>query len=676
MRATRELYMRLRSIRRAAVHAAAFISAATVIGACGELTGPESPTTPTDVVATLASATSATITWTPSPLNDGVISYFIYRNGTQVGESTTTSFTDTGLAQQTTYVYSVAANCKGGTVSDRSVETAQSTVTTVDITRPTISAISPANNATGIAASASVTATFSEPMDPLTINTSTFTLRVSGTGAAIAGAVTYNPTTRVAEFKSTAPLPNPVQIIASVNTGAKDLAGNSLAQANEWTFTTRDETGPTVIATSPANGAQGVATNSVVTATFSEPVDANTVNNTNITLRVTSTGTNVPGLVAYNPTTRVATFTPSAPLVQGTNYTFTVIGVRDVAGNTMSGSSVTTFTVGDFTAPTVTGVIPADDLTGVAVNTAVQITFSELMDQTTINSTNIVLRNTGTNAIVPATVSYNPTTNIATLMPSGQLSNSTSYTLTVNTEVRDAAGNRLAAPFVSNFTTIGLPDTTAPTVVAVTPTGNAVPLALDSATVRFSEAMDPLSLTTTTVRVAISTAPATNICATVTYVAATMTAVCKFSVALVSGASYNITVTTGARDVATNPLAAQFAASFTAAVDNVRPTVTATTPGDNTSGISRTAPITVTFSEPMNSTTITSSTVFVTPTAGGANAAGTVSYNAALRQAIFTPSGSGLQPNTQYTVTVTSGVQDTAGNGLLGNFTFRFTTGS
>ena len=58
--------------------------------------------------------------------------------------------TDTGLAQQTTYVYSVAANCKGGVVSDRSVETEASTVTTVDITRPTVIATSPANGATGV----------------------------------------------------------------------------------------------------------------------------------------------------------------------------------------------------------------------------------------------------------------------------------------------------------------------------------------------------------------------------------------------------------------------------------------------------------------------------------------------------------------------------------------------
>jgi Big-like domain-containing protein/fibronectin type III domain protein len=673
MRATTDMFMRLKSLRSAALATAAFIITGTVATACGELTGPVSPSTPTNVVVTLLSATSARVTWTPSPLNDGVISYTIYRNGTQVGESTTTSFTDTGLAQQTTYVYSVAANCKGGVVSDRSVETAQSTVTTIDITPPTVLTTSPGNGASGISRSATATATFSEPMDPNTINTSTFNLRISASGALIPGTVTYNPTTRVAEFDPTDQLPNQIQVTTTVTTGAKDLSGNALAANYTATWTTSDQEGPSVVV-SPANGAVGVSPNVIVTATFSEPVDATTVNSTNIFLRAAGSSTNVPGTASFNSATRVYTFTPTSPLAQGTTYTFTVTGVKDTQGNTMPTPSVTTFTVGDLIAPTVTGVVPTGP--GVAINTNVQISFSEAMDQATINSTNIVLRNTATSAPVTATVSYNSTTNVATLLPSGPLSNSTGYTLTVSTEVKDLSGNRLAAPFISTFTTIGLPDTTAPTVVATTPTGTAS-LALDSATVRFSEAMDPATLTTTTVRVAISTAPTTNICASVTYVAATMTAVCKFSVPLVSNGSYNITVTTGVKDVSNNALAAQFSASFTAETDLVRPTVTATTPLDNTANISRTAAITVTFSEPMNSATITSATVFVTPTAGGANAAGTVSYNASLRQAIFTPAaGTPLQANTQYTVTVTSGVQDANGNGLLGNFTFKFTTGS
>ena len=450
-----------RTVRSAFVAAAALIAASIAIAACGELTGPESPSTPTDVVATLASATSVTVTWTPSPLNDGVVSYSIFRNGNKVGESTTTSFTDTGLAQQTTYVYSVAANCKGGIVSDRSVETEQSTVTTVDITPPTVSNHQPPTNFNGASSGATITVTFSEPMNPSTINPTTFTARVTSTGAAIAGTVTYNTTTRLAEFTPTAPLPNPASITATVTTGAKDLAGNSLAAPFSWAFTTRDDTPPTVSATSPTAGSSGASPSAPITVTFSEAMDAATINGTNITVRATASGTAVAGTVTYNTTTHVATFTPSSPLAQNTGYTVTVASaVKDAAGNLMGANYVFSFTTGDTTPPTVLQVIPKPDSVNVPTNSTVQVFFSEAMDQSTINASTVTLRTTGTSVLVTASLTYNTSTNVLTITPAGTLAPATGYTLTITggaTGVKDLSGNALAATFTSKFTTAALP---------------------------------------------------------------------------------------------------------------------------------------------------------------------------------------------------------------------------
>ena len=668
MRATRDLYMRLRSIRRAAVAAAAFISAATVIGACGELTGPESPTTPTDVVATLASATSATITWTPSPLNDGVISYFIYRNGTQVGESTTTSFTDTGLAQQTTYVYSVAANCKGGTVSDRSVETAQSTVTTVDITPPRVLSTIPVNGAIGVSRAGTATVNFSEPMDPSTITTANFNIRISASGQILAGTVTYNATTRVAEFIPSSPLPNLTQLTTTVTTGVKDLAGNAMTSAFTASWTTADQEGPSVVL-SPANGAVGVSPNVIITATFSEAVEASTVNTTNLTLRVTSSGANVAGILAYNATTRVATFTPSAPLAQATSYTFSVNGVRDAQGNTMTGPVTATFTTGDLTAPTVTGVVPGSGANGIATNTTVEVTFSEPMNPATITSTNIELRNSTTSALVPATVTY--ANNVATLRPTGPLSNATGYTLTVKTGVTDISGNPLAVQFVSSFTTAPLPDNVAPTIVTRTPGPGATGVATNTTVVvTFSEAMDPTTIAgTTNIRLAPTSTPGASVAAIVTYsgVTATLTPTAPLS----GGISYTATVTTGVKDVAGNPLAAQSVWSFTTAP----PTVVSAAPATGRMNVPRDTVITVTFSENMDPATITGSTFTVRTTVGSVLVAGAVTYDVATRTATFDPTGN-LAASTGYTVTVTSGVTNLAGAGLAGSFIVTFTTGT
>jgi hypothetical protein len=96
-----------------------------------------------------------------------------------------------------------------------------------------------------------------------------------------------------------------------------------------------DTTAPSITATSPAAGATGVATTSTVSATFSEPVQSSTVV---MTLNDAS-GTVVPGTTAYDGNAQKATFTPSAALANGTQYTATVSGARDVAGNQMTATT-------------------------------------------------------------------------------------------------------------------------------------------------------------------------------------------------------------------------------------------------------------------------------------------------------------------------------------------------
>ena len=91
-----------------------------------------------------------------------------------------------------------------------------------------------------------------------------------------------------------------------------------------------DTLAPTVAATNPLNGATGVA---VITASFSEAMTASTI--TTSTFTVTGPGaTPVAGTVAYNTTTRIATFTPTSPLTASTAYTATITtGAEDLSGN-------------------------------------------------------------------------------------------------------------------------------------------------------------------------------------------------------------------------------------------------------------------------------------------------------------------------------------------------------
>jgi hypothetical protein len=101
-----------------------------------------------------------------------------------------------------------------------------------DTTPPTVTGESPAPGATGVAASASVTATFSESVQPSSV---VFTL--VGPGGAVAATFGYSDTTHTATLTPSAALAASTTYTASLS-GAKDLAGNTMSGPVTWSFTT------------------------------------------------------------------------------------------------------------------------------------------------------------------------------------------------------------------------------------------------------------------------------------------------------------------------------------------------------------------------------------------------------------------------------------------------------
>ena len=90
-----------------------------------------------------------------------------------------------------------------------------------------------------------------------------------------------------------------------------------------------DTTRPTVSPTFPLGGATGVAVNTTVSATFSEPM-TNATLTTAFSLAPATAGT-------VNVSGNIATFTPSAPLNGNTSYTATIsTAAQDAAGNALA----------------------------------------------------------------------------------------------------------------------------------------------------------------------------------------------------------------------------------------------------------------------------------------------------------------------------------------------------
>jgi hypothetical protein len=564
---------------------------------------------------------------------------------TYAGTSATFMPTAT-LATGTLYMATIttaAKNLAGATLAANFVWT----FTTA--TSPTVISTVPVNGGLTASVNTTISATFSRAMRPGSINGTTFTL--IGPGATpVAGTITYAG--GAATFTPLAVLATGASYTATITTGVKDSTGAALAANFVWTFTAAAP--PRVVSTVPANGATAVTVNTGISATFSEPMDPATVTAATFTLAGPGASP-VAGTVSYSGST--ATFTPKTVLATGTLYMATITsGAKNAAGTGLAGNFVWTYTT--VVAPTVVATIPLTAATAVVVNTAVSATFSKAMNPATINATTFSVTGPGATP-VNGTVSYSG--NTATFTPTTVLANSTLFAATIRTGAQDLAGHVLSANFVWSFTT-----TAPPTVVSIIPVNGAIAVSVNATiSAVFGEAMSPTTINAATL---VLTGPgATPVAGTVTY--AGTTATFTPSIALTTSTSYRATITTGAKDSAGAPLAANVVWMFTTASPA---TVDSTNPVNGATAVAVNTAVAATFSEVMNPATINAATFTLTGP-GATPVAGTVAY--AGNTAVFTPTAV-LSTSTLYTATITTGARDPAGTALTVNFVWNFTTGA
>jgi len=115
------------------------------------------------------------------------------------------------------------------------------------------------------------------------------------------------------------------------------------------------------------------------------------------------------------------------------------------------------WTVNDTTPPTVTDWAPTG--TGVAITTNITATFSEPMNESTLNNETIIVENSTGSAITGA-VTYDSATRTVTFDPTTNLEYNETYNVTITTGVADLAGNNMASNHTWNFTTSTPPSTT------------------------------------------------------------------------------------------------------------------------------------------------------------------------------------------------------------------------
>ncbi|MBY0482675.1 MAG: Ig-like domain-containing protein [Chitinophagaceae bacterium] len=534
---------------------------------------------------------------------------------------------------------------------------------------PQVISVTPLNASGGNSLTPSISAVFNEPMDASTITIATFTVR-EGT-VPIAGVIAFSGNT--ATFSPTKALTPFTTYTATMNAGVKDIAKNAMISDYKWSFTTGADPAPTVTSTDPVNLATGVAFNKMISAAFSKPMDSLSATKSISITNTSLGGTVVLGSVTYSGTTVV--FKPTTNLLPSTSYSATISTVaKDLAGTFLKSNYTWNFTTGkapDIIPPTIVSTDPINSAIGVPFNQKLSANFSEAMDPATITAANFKLANTtlgGTN--VTGTVLYSGTS--ATFTPAVLLLPNTTYTATITTAVKDLAAVSLTSNYTWSFTTGNVPDAISPTIVSTDPARFDISVPLNKTIAAlFSEAMDQSTITTGTFTLANATLGGIIIPGTVNYTGVTAVFVPLNS--LSPNTTYTASISTGAKDLAGNSIVSNYYWSFTtgAIIDVTAPTVISTDPANNATGVALNKIIAATFSETMNPASISITSFLLkngtTPITGIVNYVGVIGT--------FTPT-SLLTASTLYTATITTIAKDLAGNSLVSDYVWTFTTGA
>src|SRR5690554_4023395 len=341
-----------------------------------------------------------------------------------------------------------------------------------------------APGAEGLPVNTRVVLRFNEPLNSLCVGDN---VRLLSDGQAVAGSASLSGDGYTLTFTAAAPLATETAY-ELVATELCDLSGNRLAEARQGFRTgsvaTADTSAPSVVSYSPASGSSNVDNRTPIRVTYNEVLDPTALQD----VYVTANGVSGHLAGSWRVDGNVLEFTPLNPYPSNTRIYAYLYSVRDLAGNSRNSSfSFNSATLVDETAPQVVMISPADGAMDIGPLTPIVLTFSESLNQGTVNNSSFVLYADGQlirpNVYRPAD---NRTVTLTTTLPSAK-----AVSVVVTNEVTDLAGNRLD-DFVSVFTTAAVnTDTGRPSVSRQYPVNGASGLrTVDRVMLHLSEPLD------------------------------------------------------------------------------------------------------------------------------------------------------------------------------------------
>ena len=390
---------------------------------------------------------------------DNIVETFDVTSDVSISNATVTINPSNDLSNETDYYVQIANTCFKDLAGNAFVGISDKTTwsfKTIDITNPTISTLSPTDDAISVAVNADLVLTFDEDVVAGSGNVVLYdsndntieTFDVSSDVSISNTSVTINPSIELID--------EAYYYVQIANTCFEDLAGNAFAgisNSTDWSFQIT-YINPAISILSPADNAIGVAVNADLVLTFDEDV---VLGSGNVVLydsedNIVETFDVTSDVSISNAT---VTINPSNDLSNETDYYVQIANTcfKDLAGNAFVGISDKTtwsFKTIDITNPTISTLSPTDDAISVAVNADLVLTFDE---DVVAGSGNVVLYDSEDNIVetfdVTSDVSISNAT--VTINPSIYLIDETDYYVQIgNTCFEDLAGNAFAG--ISNST--------------------------------------------------------------------------------------------------------------------------------------------------------------------------------------------------------------------------------
>ncbi len=525
----------------------------------------------------------------------------------------------------------------------------------------------PADRAVQVPLDGKVTISFDSPIVAGSFSSGQVTVQPEG-GVPVLGDFTLDSSHKVLTFTPLEPFEEATDYLVTVKTLVYDTHYRTLARDFTFTFRTLDQDPPTLVSLTPSAESTGVSPKVVLVARFSEDLGSDSVDGDSVFLR-DPTGASVPGRVTLEGS--VVYFTPLADLVGGTRYTFFIRGkergIRDRSGNALEQDLRFSFTTGyDTTPPKILATYPPQGATGVSPEAAFRVTFDDSIAPDSVSQEALVL--VGPEGMsIPVNVENSPDLRTLLVVPMTDLDEDTDYALLLAAGaegLRNRSGVAMEGSFHVSFKTGNRE--APPSVESHVPSSGEKKAAVNlAARVVFSSPMFSPTFTSSTVRLLRENTP---VDASVSLSGDGTTLTVRPVKRLSPKTTYTLTVEGGPYGVLSRaylPMSRTFTLTFTTTGDTQVPEVKVF-PSDGTAMVPTSSSFVAVFSEPVEASTVTSSTVRLLDPATGAPVEGSLTLEQEGRAARFKPALP-LASNKSYTFQVAGGadgVKDLDGNWL------------